>query len=331
MKLGGIMHEIERISTARQELEKAETIEEIHDFHSKAEALRKYAKQSGMKLIDQNEAAKLRIRAEWLGGEILDEMERAQGLRTDLTSAGHQPKSFRQQLKEIPMSRWQSQSWSLEHSLSWEDIETYFAKMDEAEKEITSADIIRMARKLQQVEVEPPPLPEGKYNVIYADPPWRYDFSPTDSRKIENQYPTMSLENIKELADRDDWPVADDAVLFLWATAPKLRENFEVMDYWGFEYKTHAVWDKEIPGMGFWWRGQHEMLFTGVKGSFSPPAEEARVGSVIRHKREDHSRKPRFICGIIEKMFPKAKGIELFSRDKYSDYWEVWGYEAYVN
>jgi N6-adenosine-specific RNA methylase IME4 len=182
-----------------------------------------------------------------------------------------------------------------------------------------------------KLEVETPPLPEGKYNVIYADPPWRYDFSPTDSRKIENQYPTMSLENIKELADRDDWPVADNAVLFLWGTTPKLRESLEVMEYWEFDYKTNAVWDKEIIGTGFWWRGQHELLLTGVKGSFSPPSEETRISSVIRHKREDHSRKPRLVYGIIEKMFPKGKGIELFSRDKYSDYWKVWGYEAYVN
>lgn len=37
------------------------------------------------------------------------------------------------------------------------------------------------------------------YEVIYADPPWRYSFSKTKNRKIENNYPTMDLEEIKSL------------------------------------------------------------------------------------------------------------------------------------
>lgn len=77
----------------------------------------------------------------------------------------------------------------------------------------------------------------------------------------------MELEEIKTLSI----PSADNAVLFLWATAPKLKEALEVMEAWGFEYRTNAVWDKEIIGMGYWFRGQHELLLVGVKGEFSPP------------------------------------------------------------
>ena len=40
---------------------------------------------------------------------------------------------------------------------------------------------------------------QKKYKIIYADPPLKYDFSKSDSRKIENQYPTMYLQEIKEL------------------------------------------------------------------------------------------------------------------------------------
>jgi hypothetical protein len=41
-----------------------------------------------------------------------------------------------------------------------------------------------------------PPPPKGKYRLILADPPWQYDFSETNSRKIENQYPTMTVEQL---------------------------------------------------------------------------------------------------------------------------------------
>lgn len=55
-------------------------------------------------------------------------------------------------------------------------------------------------------------------------------------------------------------PSEDNAVLYLWATAPKLLEALEVMRAWGFKYKTQAVWDKSWVGMGYWFRGQHEIL-----------------------------------------------------------------------
>ena len=67
-----------------------------------------------------------------------------------------------------------------------------------------------------------------KYNIIYADPPWKYDFSKDNSDRVENHYPTMTLEEIKFLK----FPIEDNAVLFLWATAPKLIEALEVMKAW---------------------------------------------------------------------------------------------------
>lgn len=106
-----------------------------------------------------------------------------------------------------------------------------------------------------------------KYQVIYADPPWRYRHCSSKSRKIENQYPTMQINDIKSLKV----PADDNCILYLWATAPKLNEAIEVMSSWGFDYRTCMVWDKEIIGMGYWFRGQHELLLVGVKGKMSPP------------------------------------------------------------
>ena len=70
------------------------------------------------------------------------------------------------------------------------------------------------------------PLPVGRYRLLYADPPWRYDHTEANSRAIENQYPTMTLEEICRLPI----PAADDAVLFLWASSPKLADAIRVMD-----------------------------------------------------------------------------------------------------
>jgi N6-adenosine-specific RNA methylase IME4 len=182
---------------------------------------------------------------------------------------------------------------------------------------------IRQEEKHNEIKenLKPVELPEGKYNVILADPPWRYNFSNSDNRKIENHYPTMIIEEIKKL----EIPSADNTVLFLWATAPKLIEGIEVLQAWGFEYKTCAIWDKEIIGMGYWFRGQHELLLVGTKGEYSPPEAKNRFSSVIKEKRDKHSKKPEIVYEIIEKMFPNGKYLELFARNKFNDKWSVWG------
>jgi N6-adenosine-specific RNA methylase IME4 len=161
------------------------------------------------------------------------------------------------------------------------------------------------------------------YDVILADPPWRYSFSKSKSRKIENQYPTMSLREICDM----EIPAKDNAVLYLWATAPKLPEALEVMKAWGFTYKTNAVWDKQIMGMGYWFRGQHELLLVGVNGKFSPPPTDKRTSSVLSEARGMHSKKPDIVRLMIEIWFPKASKIELFARERVEG-WDAHGNEV---
>lgn len=172
-----------------------------------------------------------------------------------------------------------------------------------------------------------------KYEIIYADPPWRYEHTISKSRSIENNYPTMELEDIKKL----DIPSADNCILFLWATAPKLLEALEVMQEWGFNYRTSAVWDKKTLGMGYWFRNQHELLLVGVKGKVSPPPRELRTSSVFLSKRTEHSKKPSYIRELIAKWYKDKSKIELFARpderiDLWNkntfDGWDVWGNEA---
>lgn len=164
------------------------------------------------------------------------------------------------------------------------------------------------------------PMPTGEFDVIYADPPWRYDFSKSDTRSIENQYPTMEIEEICKIKV----PSAKDSVLYLWGTAPKLLEAIQVIKAWGFEYKTHAVWDKLRIGMGYYFRGRHELLLIGTKGSPGTPDEQNRPDSIITQARTKHSSKPEIVYEIIEKGYPNKKYLELFSRNKRNN-WVCWG------
>jgi len=179
---------------------------------------------------------------------------------------------------------------------------------------------LKRKNKRNSIKTTTPEMPEGLYSVIYADPPWKYDFSETKARKVENHYPTMELHEIKNL----QIPAAPDAVLFLWATAPKLPEALEVMNAWGFQYKTSAAWDKQKIGNGYWFRGQHELLLVGVKGDFSPPLENNRPSSLHSEPRRQHSRKPDYYYQMIEQMIPAARYLELFARRQHSDKWAIY-------
>ncbi len=166
----------------------------------------------------------------------------------------------------------------------------------------------------------------GRFPVIYADPPWRYEHAESESRAIENQYPTMALDEIKALDVAS--VTTDDAVLFLWTTSPKLGEAFELLAAWGFSYRTCMVWDKERIGMGYWARQQHELLLIAAKGTPPTPAPEARPASVFRLKRDEkHSRKPHEFYGLIERMFPRLPKLELFCRTP-QDGWTAWGNQS---
>lgn len=166
-----------------------------------------------------------------------------------------------------------------------------------------------------------------QYPVIYADPPWRYENPPVggSNRSIENHYPTMTLEEICKLPVSD--LATDDALLYMWATAPKLAECLEVIKAWGFEYRTNLVWDKEVIGMGYHARNQHEILLVAKRGNIPPPKAGEQPSSVFREKRGAHSAKPTFYYEMIEKAYPSLPKIELFCRTP-RDGWSVWGNQS---
>ena len=194
---------------------------------------------------------------------------------------------------------------------------------------LSIADAVRQIKRADRIEKIVQKTAEpldgiGVFPVIYADPPWVYDFPISDSRRIENQYPTMSLDVIMSLPVNDI--AADDAILFLWATTPFLRKGLLVMQAWGFDYRTSMVWVKPSIGPGQWVRQRHEYLLIGVRGDIPTPKGEDKPDSVIEAPREEHSKKPEIVYDIIERMYPELPKVELFSRRKREN-WAAWGNE----
>jgi len=191
----------------------------------------------------------------------------------------------------------------------------------------------RRAERIERIEKisrgNTPLLTPRRYPVIYADPPWRYENPPMGgtNRSIENHYPTMTLEEICALPVQD--VAADDAILYLWATAPKLIECMEVIKAWGFEYRTNMVWDKMKIGMGYHARNQHELLLIARRGNMPPPEPGQQPPSVIRIDRGEHSSKPIEFYEIIERNYPGIGKIELFCRSP-REGWSVWGNQSGV-
>lgn len=180
-------------------------------------------------------------------------------------------------------------------------------------------------RETRVEKMAAPPLSDSAdlYPVIYADPPWRYEFSQVDAWAVENHYPTMTVGEICAL----DIPATENAVLFLWGTSPKLLEALAVMEAWGFTYKAMLVWDKQRPGMGYWCLNQHELLLVGTRGDVPPPKPDARFPSIISQPRGEHSEKPAEMRRRIEAMYPDLPRVELFARERV-DGWACWGNEG---
>jgi len=173
---------------------------------------------------------------------------------------------------------------------------------------------------------------DKKYNVIYADPPWSYrDKALSGNRGACCKYDVMNTTDISELPVRD--LSANDCVLFMWVTMPKLDECFELIKAWGFTYKTCAfTWVKRNKkssgyfwGMGRWTRANAEICLLATKGN--PKRVAANVHSVIDTPIEEHSKKPSCTRDRIVKLLGDVPRIELFARQS-ADGWDCWGNEV---
>jgi len=179
----------------------------------------------------------------------------------------------------------------------------------------------------QKIETENLTTLDKKYHVIAIDPPWAYNekggFSSDDYDAQNNRgavdYPTMTVEQIKKI----EIPAANDSVLFLWTTHAFLRDSFDIMKEWGFEYKATIVWDKVKMGMGRNVRMQVEFCLLGIKGK--PIIQGSSERDIITEPRREHSRKPEAFYQMVERMCIGNK-LDYFSRQTRKN-WEHYGAE----
>ena len=188
-----------------------------------------------------------------------------------------------------------------------------------------------------------PPLPNDKFQIIYADPPWDYggkmQFDKT-CIKSENigfekdifisaaafKYPTLKLKELMELKVCSI--AAEDCLLFMWATGPQMENALKLGSAWGFEYKTVAfVWDKMVHNPGRYTLSQVEFVLVFKKGKIPTPRGARNIKQLLSLHRGEHSEKPKEIKSKISEMFPTQRKIELFARENYIG-WDSWGLET---
>ena len=178
-----------------------------------------------------------------------------------------------------------------------------------------------------------------KYTTIYADPPWQFSNRTgkiAPENKKNGRYGTMTLDDIKEM------PISeiceDNAHLYLWVPNALLIEGLEVLQEWGFTYKTHLIWEKvrkdgapDGRGVGFYFRNVTEVLLFGVRtkrkhDTFRTLQPGRSQVNLIRTMKREHSRKPDEFVKLIEACSP-GPYIELFARGD-RDGWDMWGNQA---
>lgn len=180
-------------------------------------------------------------------------------------------------------------------------------------------------------------LPNKKYNIIYADPPWNYPRKQyqSDNRKmtsINDFYKTISNEEMCKLPINT---ITDnDCILFLWVTDSHLEVGIDVIKSWGFSYRT----------IGFTWVKQYknnsicvnvapytlkstEICLIGLKGKLKNIKKSNKVKNLVFAERTKHSKKPNEVRNRIEEFCYDLPKIELFARQKYEG-WDAWGDEV---
>lgn len=176
---------------------------------------------------------------------------------------------------------------------------------------------------------------KGKFHTVLADPPWQFSnrtgkMAPEHKRL--NRYSTLSLEEIKKLPVND--VCAEPAHLYLWVPNALLKEGMEVLEAWGFTYKTNLIWHKvrkdggpDGRGVGFYFRNTTEMVLFGVKGKNARTLQPGRSQvNIIRSQKREHSRKPDEQYNIIESC-SQGPFLEMFARGSRPG-WSVWGNQA---
>jgi len=190
-----------------------------------------------------------------------------------------------------------------------------------------------------------PDLPNQRFDIIYADPPWDYngkmqfDKSGKGVDEIDLsknifissavfKYPTLTLDELKKIPVREI--AKEDCLLFMWTTNPHLAQAIELGKAWDFEYRTVAfVWDKMNHNPGQYTLSNCELCLVFKRGKIPKPRGARNIQQLVRSPRGEHSEKPIQVMRGIEKMFPTQARIELFARRTVKG-WFAWGLDLTI-
>lgn len=305
---------IAKLDSARRLLSEAKTLQETKSVVDIAAAAEVYAKRQQLGEDAIGYAHEIKIYALRKLGEMIKA-----GKESGQIQAPHRPDKCSQaeQLSDIGISRKTSALAQKLSGLEADQVSS-IAKRDQSITQVLRKETAERIR----CEVS---LPNAKYRVIYADPPWNYgDNLVQGYGASKNHYPAMSIGEVcaLEIATICE----SNCVLFLWVPSPILEESFQVINAWGFTYKTSFVWDKVKHNMGHYNSVRHEFLLIATRGSAIPDTPKL-FDSVVTQERGMHSEKPEIFYDIIETLYPSGKKLELFSR-KARDGWESYGFEA---
>ena len=320
------MNYLEAWDNLKVSIEAAHSVIDLKSIRDRAEALRYAAKLAGESKEVIRKAEEIKLRAERRAGELLSSapkqkpgtyQQRYKDTTVDL------PKSY----KELGLSKVDASKWQRIASIPARDFEKWL----KTSEEVSSAGALRLEATLRYAEREATPLPTGRYGVIYADPPWEYEYAHKSFKRVTDHYPTMSLEQICDMGEDIRSLSAKDCTLFLWVPSCHLDKAFSVFEAWSFRYATTHVWSKGGYSYGHYGSVDHEFLVIGGRGKATPtcdPKITAKISSVQVLPKTRHSSKPVEYYSIIETLYPDRRYLELFARDtEPRKKWTYWGNE----
>lgn len=316
------------VSQLRQALAQTEELDVLKEWRDQAETIRHYVRQRGGDYQKQNEAAEAKVRIERKLGQVLAGMAMQNG-GDAMRARSHDVTEVPPTLADIGISKMQSSRWQLGAELDEDVFEGYIAKQWGDGNEITSADILKLAKKQERAEDIEEQMediaehdfdpPDGLFDVIAIDPPWPYGTSYDPSgRRAANPYPEMSIEAISEIAVIEK--AAEDCILWLWTTHKFMRHAYGLLDVWGFRDVAIVTWVKDRIGLGSWLRSQSEFCIMAVKGK--PTVNLTNQSTVIHGPLREHSRKPDEFYQMVDGLCVGYK-LDWFSREERNGWAQV--------
>lgn len=340
------MGELDKLGQAERMLAEVATVQDALNVVDFAEAARVYAERAKLGTRAQNHATTVKVRAERRLADIVDEGQTAGAIATAKTMTRPSPEGGEGPVKlaDIGVKTQRLTEARLLRDAYTDELVLELAQLaDDDDRELSRKALLKQARARTIGNGQSAPsVVDGEVGTIVADPPWRYGNTSTRGA-AQDHYPTMSIEQLCATDDPDKDPAAvalkhtgERAHLYLWTTAGHLPLAFDVMEAWGFTYKTYLVWVKPQMGMGNYFRVSTELVLFGVKGELR--TQDRALMNWFEARRGKHSAKPESFYDMVMKASP-GPYLEMFSRCRKNGQllcgcsrcrlgWQVWGNEA---